>query len=108
MNIFPAGTWVPITFNAAGDATIVAAGGANKVTQVFALIITAAGATTITAKQGSTALTGAMSLAAAGYEDQLVLPFTGVPYFTTAANAAFILNSSNAVQVSGMALVLTA
>lgn len=107
MNIFPAGVWVPITFNASGDNTIVAAT-AGKATQVLALLITAAGATTITAKQGSTALTGAMSLATAGHQDQLFLPFTGVPYFTTAANAAFILNSSNAVQVSGMALVLTA
>lgn len=105
MNIFPTGTWVPITFSASGDTPVVAAGGAGKVTQVLALIITVAGATTITAKQGSTALTGAMSLATGV---PLNLPFTGVPYFTTAANAAFILNSSNAVQVSGMALVLTA
>lgn len=104
MNIFPAGVWVPITFNASGDNTIVAAT-AGKATQVLALLITAAGATTITAKQGSTALTGAMTLATGV---PLNLPFTGVPYFTTAANAAFILNSSNAVQVSGMALVLTA
>lgn len=105
MNIFPAGTWVPITFSASGDATIVAAGGVGKVTQVLAMVLSVAGATAITAKQGSAALTGAMSLATGV---PLNLPFTGVPYFVTAANAAFILNSSNAVQVSGMALVLTA
>lgn len=103
MNIFPAGVWVPITFSGSGDNTIVAAT-AGKATQVLALVLSVAGATAITAKRGSTALTGAMSLATGV---PLNLPFTGVPYFTTAANAAFILNSSTAVQVSGMALVLT-
>jgi hypothetical protein len=58
----------------------------------------ASAATTFTTKDGTTVLTGPMSLAT--YE-AMALDFDGEPWFTGSVNTNFIVNSSAAVQVSG-------
>jgi len=82
---------------ASGDTAAVAAASA-KVTRVYRLFIVVGGATNITFKDGATALTGAIPLAA---NQSITLDFDGEPWFTCSNNSAFNINSSNAVQVSG-------
>ena len=82
---------------AAGD-TVAVAGAAGQVIRVYRLFLVAAAATSITFKDGATALTGAMSLAA---NEAMILDFDGEPWFTCSNAANFVVNSANAVQVSG-------
>ncbi len=82
---------------ASGDAVAVTAV-PGQTTKVYRLLLVAAGATTITIKDGATALTGPMSLAA---NEAMVLDFDGEPWFTGSVNTNFIVNSSAAVQISG-------
>lgn len=82
---------------ASGDTTAVAAAAA-KVNRVYRLFIVAAGATNITFKCGSTAMTGAMAFAA---NQGMVLDFQAEPWFECANNTGFVINSSNAVSVTG-------
>jgi len=90
-----------ITFSASGDNTLVAAGAATQVVRIYRIFLVAAGATNLTFKSGaSTSLSGAIPMSANG---SIVLDMDGgEPWFTCAAGQAFVLNSSNAVQVSGM------
>jgi hypothetical protein len=92
-------TEVKIDTASSGDLALVAAV-AGQTTKLYRIILVAAGATTITFKDGATALTGAMTLNAGG---AIVLDFDGTPWFTGSANAAFNVNSSAAVQISGRA-----
>lgn len=93
-------TQAAITFAASGDNTVVSAGAGGVTTRVHRMFIVVAAATAITIKNGAgTSLTGAMSLSAGG---SIVLEFSQEPWFKTSAATAFIINSSNAVQVSGM------
>jgi hypothetical protein len=92
-------TSAAVTFASSGDNTVVAAVSA-KTTKVYRLMIVVAGATSIIFKDGAgTSLTGAMPIAANG---SITLDFDGEPWFTGSTNTAFIINSSNAVQVSGI------
>jgi hypothetical protein len=93
-------TSAAITFSSSGDNTVVSAGAGQVTTRVHRLFIVVAGATSITIKNGAGAsLTGAMPLSAGG---SIVLDFNQEPWFKTSAATAFIINSSAAVQVSGM------
>ncbi len=93
-----------ISFSASGDNTVVA-GVSAKTVKIYRLILTIAGATVLTFKSGAgTSLTGAMALNAGG---SITLDFTSEPWFTTATAAAFVINSTNAVQVSGKVDSLT-
>lgn len=95
---YPAGfTEAIINFSASGDTALVAAVAAQT-TKIYRLFLVVAGATTLTFKDGSSALTGAMTMTSGG---SLTLDFDGNPWFTGSANTAFNLNSGNAVQVSG-------
>jgi hypothetical protein len=88
-----------ITFASSGNNTVIAAIG-GKVIRVFRMALVVAGATNITFEDSTpTLFTGAMPFQANG---SLVLDFTDEPWFTTAVGAAFVINSSNAVQVSGV------
>lgn len=91
-----------ISAASAGNNTLVAAVAAKKI-KVLALILAAAGAVNVRLESGAggTALTGIMSLAAAG--DQIVLPVSppGTHWVETAAGALLNLELSGAVQVSG-------
>ena len=86
-----------IDFSGSGANTIVA-GVAGKKIYIFRLYFILGGASNLTFKDGSTALTGAMPFLANGY---MVLDPTLVPWHECASGDAFIINSSNAVQVSG-------
>lgn len=83
----------------AADQTIVGAV-AGQAIQIVGLVLVAAGAVTVTPKDGSTALTGAISLVA-GQPFILVPERAVIPWFTTTAGQAFVLNLGGAVQVSG-------
>jgi hypothetical protein len=82
---------------AGGDIAAIAAV-AGKYTRVYKIFLVVTGATVITFKNGSTALSGAMALPANG---AIILDLDGQPWFVTSANAAFNINSSAATQVSG-------
>lgn len=90
-------TEAKIDFASSGDQAIVAAV-TSKTTKVYALFMVCSAATTITFKDGSTTLTGAMTLTAGG---SITLDLSGIAWFTGTANTAFNINSANAVQCSG-------
>lgn len=67
---------------------------------VFAMMFTVGGATNITVKDGSTALSGAIVFTGNGSSMTLPLQSSGPWYAVTLGNN-FVINSSGAVQVSG-------
>jgi len=87
----------PINFSASGDNTVVAAV-AGKWIKVVRLYLVVGGATNITFKDGSAiSFSGAMPMAANG---AIVLDVADtLLWFNATGN--FVINSSNAVQVSG-------
>ena len=87
----------PISFSSSGDNTVVT-GVAGKIITVVRLYLVVGGATAITFKDGpNTLLSGAMSLTANG---SIVFDsYQNLPWFATSGN--FVINNSNAVQVSG-------
>lgn len=86
-----------IDFATSGNHNVIA-GVSAKVIAVYRVLLVVAGATNITFEDGTTALTGALPLAANG---TVVLDFQSEPWFVTSTAAAFNINSSAAVQVSG-------
>lgn len=92
---------VAVNFSSSGVNTIVAGAASTKV-RVYRLIIVATGATNITFQDdnGSPVLfTGAIPLQANG---SITLDFSDEAWFTTTTAKGFTINSSNAVQVSGI------
>ena len=89
---------VPVSVSAAGDNTLVA-GVVGKVTTIYRLALTFTGATTATFKDGSTALTGPLTLFAGG---SITLDYETVPWFTLGPGDNFVLNLSLASSVSGI------
>ncbi len=88
-----------ISTTTSGEQTIVA-GTSSQTIRVFRLSFTVSGATTVTIKDaaGGTTL-ASYDLVANG---SLVLESTdGEPYFVTASSGAFIISSSNAVNIKG-------
>ena len=93
-----------ISFASSGDNTVIA-GAAAQTVKVYQLFLVAAAATVVTFKSGAgTSLSGAITLVAGG---SVTLDFNSEPWFTTAAAAAFVINSTNAVQISGTAYSVT-
>ena len=91
-------TQAAISFSSSGDNTVVSAT-ASQVTRVYRLLLNANATTTLTFKDGAaTSLSGAMAF---DFRLPLVLPYSQRAYYTTTANTAFIINSTDAVQVSG-------
>ena len=81
-----------------GDNTIVAAVSGEKIS-VFRLWLWSNGTVSVTIKDGAgTNLAGAMALVA---QSDPKWPLSEEPWFTTTAGNAFILNLSDAIQVSG-------
>lgn len=90
-------TGAAINVSASGDSTLVAAV-ASQTTRVHRMWFVVGGATNITIKRGSTALTGAIPFNAGG---SFVLDMSQRPHFITGTNEAFVIGSSAAVQISG-------
>src|SRR5271170_937446 len=87
---------VAINLNSSGNNTLVA-GVAGKIIRVYRLFFIVTSSTSITFQDASTALTGPMAFAANG---GMVLDFDTKPWFTVAKGDSWVLNSTNAVQVS--------
>lgn len=85
---------------ASGDNTVVSAASSGSL-NVYEIYFTVGGATNITIKAGSRSLTGPIQLTGAGSSINLLM--SDEPHFTCRPGEAFIINSSNAVQLSGMA-----
>lgn len=91
-------TVAAINFSASGDNTIIAASGSTTI-RIWKLMLVVAGTTSLTIKDSApTSFSGAMPFTQGG---SLVLDFDSEPWYLTAAGKAFVINSSNAVQVSG-------
>src|SRR5215471_12516307 len=89
----------PISFSASGDSNIIAAG--TTPLRILALILSAAGATSVALKAGaSTTLVGPIPLTTGL---PLILNFTTKSWAVVPAGSAFIINSSNAVACGGAA-----
>ena len=91
-------TLLEATVNAAasGDNTLIAAT-AGKAIEVYRIVAAVASTVTATFKDGSTALTGAISMVVGV---PLVLDSLR-PWFTTTTGAAFVVSLGSAVQFSG-------
>lgn len=88
-----------INFNSSGDNTVIAAVAAGPI-NVYGIQFTVAGATNITYKDSVAGnLSGAEVLTANG--SAVTLQIAEAPYFAIQAGSAFVMNSSQAVQVSG-------
>lgn len=88
---------IEINFSSSGDNIIVSAV-PNQAVYVFKYFLVVASATNLIFKDGSTALTGAIDMVANG---SIVFDFDTRPWFSTSIGNAFVINSSNAVQVGG-------
>lgn len=88
----------PINFSASGDQTIVAADTNGNRIVVHRIWLVAGGATNLTFKDNLSS-PAAVPLSANG---GITFDATGEPWFVTNVNTALIINSSSAVQVSGM------
>lgn len=88
---------------AAGSTVALIAGVAGKTIRVFAIHITLA-AGTLVFKQGSTAMTGAMSFGSLSLDPMRDDGGMLVPHFVCASGADFNLTFSGANQCSGYAL----
>jgi hypothetical protein len=83
---------------ASGDTALVAAVAGSKLT-VIGFFLTSTSALSITFKSGSTALSGAMAVAALG--TLAVAGSPSAPLFQAAAGSALNINLSGSTQVSG-------
>jgi hypothetical protein len=88
-----------INFNSSGDNTVIATV-AGAPLNVYGIVFTVSGATNITFKDNSTALSGSFILTGNG--SSFTLPMQDEPWFQILPGDAFIMNSSNAVTVGGM------
>ena len=74
------------------------AGTTGSIIRVYKLFLVVTGAVSITFKDGSTALSGAMALAANG---AITLDLDGQPWFVCSPGNAFTIAQSGSTQVSG-------
>lgn len=86
-----------INFSASGN-NIVIPGVAGQGIWVYKYFLVVEAATSLTFYDGATALTGAVPLAA---NEAMVFTFDTRPWFETDLGNDFVINSTNAVQVSG-------
>lgn len=89
---------VAINFATSGDNTIISADTINRIL-IHRLWFVVAAATNLTFKDNLSS-PAAVPMSANG---ALVFDASGEPWFVTDPNTAFIINSSNAIQVSGEA-----
>jgi len=87
-----------INFSNTGDNTVIAGVTGTKI-NVYGIFYTVAGATNVTFKDGTTALSGAYVLTANGSSQTLHL--FDEPYFACSDGKDFIMNQSGAVAITG-------
>jgi len=105
MAVHPASTRsASINVNSSGDNTVVAASTTGTL-NVYAIIFTVNGATNITFKSGSTALSGPIVFTGNG--SSMALQQSENPWFSCLAGNDFVINSSNAVTIAGMVYYTT-
>lgn len=94
------GNSAAINFAASGDNTAVSSSAGKRI-QVYEIYFTVAAATNITIKDGTggTALTGPITFSGAG--SFTLMYRISPPHFSTSQGNNFVINSSNAVQISG-------
>ena len=89
----------PINVSASGDQTLIA-GVNGSAYAVYGMILVAAGSVSVTIKNGSTALTGPIPLAASS---QFSFPLNvDTSYASVTPGNALVINLSGATQVSGI------
>jgi hypothetical protein len=91
----------PVNTATLGDNTIIAAPTGTSFIRVHGYVLDGGGTVNVTWKNGATALTGAMALAASV---NIVAPEAPDGWFDLSPTAALVLNLSAAVQVSGHVL----
>src|SRR5579864_191448 len=89
---------VVLNFNSSGDNTVIAAVAGAPI-NVYCIVYTVSGATNITFKDGTTALSGSYILTGNGSSQ--TMPMSDEPWFQIQPGDAFVMNSSNAVAVAG-------
>lgn len=100
VTLVPAISGMPSTkidFAASGNNTVITSVSGTTI-NVQRMLLVATAATTVTFYDGSTALTGAITLGIGG---SIILDYSGNPWFTMTKGNSFIINSSAAVQISG-------
>lgn len=95
---------VPLSFSAPGTSVIVT-GVASTIISVYRMVLANSTAGTLTFRNGTTPLTGDMSLAANG---QLNLPLDGEPYFVCSTGANLGMSLSTTSQIAGRLYYLQA
>jgi hypothetical protein len=88
-----------INFAGGGD-SIIFPGVAGLIIRVYRYFVVVGGATNLTYRDGATALTGPVPLAA---NEAMVFTLDTKAWYTCSPGNNFIINSSNPVQVSGRA-----
>jgi hypothetical protein len=88
---------IPVSFASASSNTVIAAV-AGEIIRVYRVLLVANAAANLTFQDGSTALSGAMALAA---NSPVVLPNCGIPWYQTSPGNAFNILSSTGAQISG-------
>jgi hypothetical protein len=73
-------------------------GASGVQTRLYQMALTAAGTTTVTPLDGTTALTGPMTMIAGV---PFILNFNGEPWFSASIGNTFSFSNSGAVQISG-------
>jgi hypothetical protein len=87
---------LPAVINFATASTnVIVAGIPGHRINVMKIFMTIVGSTTLTFEDGTTPLTGPMTLSA------MALDYDGCPWWTTSIGNGFAINSSSPVQVSG-------
>lgn len=86
-----------ISTNTTGDNALVA-GVVSKTIRMYRVFFVVDAATTLTWKDGATAKSGAMSMAANG---AFVLDYDGEPWYVTTAGNALVLSQTGTAQISG-------
>jgi hypothetical protein len=90
-------TGAAINFSSAGNNTVIT-GVTGEGIYVYKYFLVVAAATNLTFYDGATPLTGPIPLAA---NEAMVFTFDTRPWYETGLGNDFIINNSNAVQVSG-------
>lgn len=94
-----------VKIDAAATSNTIYAGATGKVIRVLGYVLVGAGTVTATWKSGTTALTGAMTLAAGTPVAAPVVPLRDFAHLATAPGDALVLALSSTVQVSGHAVI---